>query len=114
MRRQAGGAQAGGYGRPVPTASAGDSAEAGRVSRPTSRNWGWAHPTGAYEVETKILKQPIPGGNGARPGWPWAKPGRRHQGPRVAFPRPSVFVGCGAGYAECDADLTRFWIDLIS
>jgi hypothetical protein len=24
-------------------------------------------PTGAYEVETKILKTPLPGGNGARP-----------------------------------------------
>jgi hypothetical protein len=28
---------------------------------------GPSHPTGAYEVETKILKQPIPGGNGTRP-----------------------------------------------
>ena len=65
MRRQAGGAQALGYDRLVPTAPAGDCAEAGRVSRPIPRKWSWAHPTGAYEVETKILKQPIPGGNGA-------------------------------------------------
>jgi hypothetical protein len=28
---------------------------------------GHLPPTGACEVETKILKQPIPGGNGARP-----------------------------------------------
>ena len=94
MRRQAGGAQAGGYGRPVPTAPAGDSAEAGRVSRPTPRNWSWAHPTGAYEVETKTLKQPIPGGNGARPatlGEIWAKTPRASGG----VPEALVFVGCG-------------------
>jgi hypothetical protein len=96
MRRQAGGAQAGGYGRPVPTAPAGDSAEAGRVSRPTPRNWSWTHPTGAYEVETKILKQPDPWrqwrATSVTLGETWAKT------PRASAwrsPQALVFVGCG-------------------